>query len=377
MKKIIISIILVLLILPTSVFAKASDLTLSINGIAVSQGNSPVIINNSTYIPLRNLFENIDFTVVYYPEYKSALALYNKGDFKLSFTINSDKVEITTVFLESTSKTVIISGKPIFINGSVYVPMRAFSELLGANVNYDKYSHTVYFNSSVEKIKNKIYPLVGLPLTEVENIQTPVVDTNKSLTAKEIAKLIDRVGYVETYDSNGKGIGSASGFMINNGFFITNRHVIDNVAEIFVKIDGEIYDASNWTYFDNPTVDVYALPLSSSFTADGMPNGKSPTKFLEYSITLPEIGDIVYAIGSPDGLENTVSQGIVSGIRNINGITYIQHTCDTEPGSSGGVLLNDKGVAVGITNMGKNNTTLDFAIPMSYVQTEINKLNSK
>lgn len=221
MRKFIICVFVLLMIMPSLTFAKSSNLTLSINGVAISKGAPPVILNNSTYIPLRSLFENIDFTVVYYPEYKSALASYNKGPFEIAFTIDSDKVEVRTTYLNSTSKIVKISGKPILIKGSVYVPMRAFSELLGSNVNYDKYKYVVYFNSSVESIRNKIYPLVSLSIDEpssINNLDKGINDTKKTLSAKEIALLMDRVGYVVSYDIQGNAVSSGSGFTLSGGF---------------------------------------------------------------------------------------------------------------------------------------------------------------
>ncbi|MNV65170.1 putative serine protease HhoA precursor [compost metagenome] len=93
-----------------------------------------------------------------------------------------------------------------------------------------------------------------------------------------------------------------------------------------------------------------------------------PKKFLPFNTALPEVGDKVYAIGSPEGLENTVSEGIVSGIRSNNGITVIQHTADITHGSSGGVLLNEYGEAIGITSGGVAGTNIEYAVPMMYVQ---------
>jgi S1-C subfamily serine protease len=377
MRKFIICVFVLLMIMPSLTFAKSSNLTLSINGVAISKGAPPVILNNSTYIPLRSLFENIDFTVVYYPEYKSALASYNKGPFEIAFTIDSDKVEVRTTYLNSTSKIVKISGKPILIKGSVYVPMRAFSELLGSNVNYDKYKYVVYFNSSVESIRNKIYPLVSLSIDEpssINNLDKGINDTKKTLSAKEIALLMDRVGYVVSYDIQGNAVSSGSGFTLSGGIFITNHHVIENSSGIMVKIDGVVYDSHGWYKFDNPVTDIFGVFLSTSYNENGGITGSSPYKFLNYNVNLPEIGDKVYAIGSPQGLENSLSEGIVSGIRTIDGITTIQHTADIDHGSSGGALIDEYGNVIGVTNAGIGGGNLEFAIPIKYVIDEVNKL---
>jgi len=81
-----------------------------------------------------------------------------------------------------------------------------------------------------------------------------------------------------------------------------------------------------------------------------------------------EIGDEVYAIGNPEGLEATLSQGIISGIRQLGGNRYFQISAPISHGSSGGTILDKSGeviaVAVGVLGSGQN---LNFAIPISEV----------
>ncbi len=79
-------------------------------------------------------------------------------------------------------------------------------------------------------------------------------------------------------------------------------------------------------------------------------------------------GDTVFAIGSPLGLERSVSEGIVSTRnRNMDGIVYIQTTAQINPGNSGGPLFNSRGQVVGVINMKLTfGEGLGFAIPISY-----------
>ena len=81
-------------------------------------------------------------------------------------------------------------------------------------------------------------------------------------------------------------------------------------------------------------------------------------------------GDTVFAIGSPLGLERSVSEGIVaSRNRNMDGIVYIQTTAQINPGNSGGPLFNSKGQVVGVINMKLTfGEGLGFAIPISYLK---------
>ena len=89
----------------------------------------------------------------------------------------------------------------------------------------------------------------------------------------------------------------------------------------------------------------------------------------------PPIGHTVYAIGSPQGLKNTLSEGLVSGYRKENPLLpQMQFTAPISPGSSGGALLNAQGRMVGIvtaTHLGGQN--LNFAVPASGIQDFLNQ----
>jgi TPR repeat protein len=74
------------------------------------------------------------------------------------------------------------------------------------------------------------------------------------------------------------------------------------------------------------------------------------------------VGERVYAIGSPKGLENTLSEGIISGLRTVDGIRYIQITAPITNGSSGGGLFDERGRLIGITTLGAKTGNLNFAV---------------
>lgn len=91
-----------------------------------------------------------------------------------------------------------------------------------------------------------------------------------------------------------------------------------------------------------------------------------------------EVGDTVYAVGTPQGLEATLSNGIVSGFREHEGVEYIQTTAPISEGSSGGGLFNSRGQLVGITTMFiKEGQALNFAVPAELIALapETNKNN--
>ena len=82
------------------------------------------------------------------------------------------------------------------------------------------------------------------------------------------------------------------------------------------------------------------------------------------------VGEKVFAIGNPLGLERTVTDGVISTInRAFEGLVYIQTNADINPGNSGGPLFNLAGEVVGVTNMGYIFFGgLGFAIPVDYVK---------
>ena len=90
---------------------------------------------------------------------------------------------------------------------------------------------------------------------------------------------------------------------------------------------------------------------------------------LEQAETI-EVGQMVFAIGNPLGLERSMSQGVISTKqRSFDGLTYIQTDAAINPGNSGGPLFNSQGEVVGITNMGITAAeSLNFAIPTRYVK---------
>jgi hypothetical protein len=90
-----------------------------------------------------------------------------------------------------------------------------------------------------------------------------------------------------------------------------------------------------------------------------------------------QVGDEVLLVGAPQGLEQTVSNGLISGIRLDKGVRILQTTAAASPGSSGGPLLNRKGEAVGVMSFKLvNGENLNFTIPINYVRGKLDNLTS-
>jgi hypothetical protein len=90
-----------------------------------------------------------------------------------------------------------------------------------------------------------------------------------------------------------------------------------------------------------------------------------------------KVGDEVYVVGNPLGLEGTFSSGIISGIRQVDKDKLFQITAPISPGSSGGPVLNKSGMVIGIAVASyQGGQNLNFAIPSSYLESIIAKITS-
>lgn len=153
----------------------------------------------------------------------------------------------------------------------------------------------------------------------------------------EIVKKIEpSTVVILTFDKDRKIIGQGSGFFINEeGDIITNRHVLAGVHHAEIKTtDGKAYPIM-LIVAEDKKADVIRttvnIPVESVYP-------------LSVSNSIPEVGERVAVIGSPLGLERTVSQGIVSAIREILDFGKIyQIPAPISPGSSGSPVINMRG----------------------------------
>jgi S1-C subfamily serine protease len=161
---------------------------------------------------------------------------------------------------------------------------------------------------------------------------------------------------IEVYDQEGHKRGLGSGFVVSSdGSAITNYHVIRGAYRATAKFsDGTFAPVSGIVAYD-PDHDVAVIRVQ----------GASPPTLQLGNAEDLRVGDHVVAIGSPLGLQNTVSEGIVSGLRG----NLIQMSAPISPGSSGGPVLNSTGKVVGVsvaTVMAGQN--LNFAVPINWAK---------
>ena len=166
--------------------------------------------------------------------------------------------------------------------------------------------------------------------------------------------------------------GLGSGVIIDkDGHAITNAHVVQGEQKLkatvwFPQADGTLKRV------DIDKVELIAVNNHLDLALVKIPSTKEGD-FSFAPIQKDEqldIGQAVFAIGNPLGLERTLTQGVISTTqRSFDGLTYIQMDCPINPGNSGGPLFNTRGEVIGITNMGlRGGESLGFAIPTRYVK---------
>jgi len=187
--------------------------------------------------------------------------------------------------------------------------------------------------------------------------------------ARDVSSLVKQIGEAVVQVRTPEGLGS--GFFINaDGYLITNFHVIEGETEISVEVyhqkDGQL---DRETY---KQVKIIAINKFHDLALLKIEDKNAPKfKFITLGNSdALSVGDTVFAIGSPLGLERTVTQGIVSTkTRQLEGNLYLQTSAQINPGNSGGPLFNLAGEVVGVTNMKITfGEGLAFAIPVELVK---------
>jgi serine protease Do len=193
--------------------------------------------------------------------------------------------------------------------------------------------------------------------------------STKVSAARDVSSLVKLIGEAVVQVKTPGGLGS--GFFINDdGYLITNFHVIEGETEISVEVyqqrDGQL---ARETY---KQVKIIAINKFHDLALLHIEDKNAP-KFKPITLGSADalsVGEGVFAIGSPLGLERTVTQGIISTkTRQLEGNLFLQTSTQINPGNSGGPLFNLAGEVVGVTNMKITfGEGLGFAIPVELVK---------
>lgn len=194
----------------------------------------------------------------------------------------------------------------------------------------------------------------------------PIVVGQAQLTTAEIAKTVSpSVVIIQGTTDSGTIIGS--GFIISDdGKIVTNLHVIRDLKTAGVQLPtGAVFDS----------VSVLATDERRDLAVVKIGGGKLPVLEMGNSDSLA-VGEPLVVVGSPRGLEGTVTAGILSSVRDMDDGKVLQTDAAINPGNSGGPIVNSSGQVIGVVSFKLRSAEgLNFAIPINYVRTLLSNLH--
>ena len=199
-------------------------------------------------------------------------------------------------------------------------------------------------------------------LSKIKPTYSKSVSNKMALKGSEVfKKYSNAVFMIYGAASNANQIWQGSGFFVSaDGLAVSNYHNFEDAHEIAVKFYG------SESFYEVSKEDILAYSKSEDYIIFKV-RGKYEYPYIPIANRRSEVGDKVYTIGSPKGLENTFSSGEISQYRTEQG--YIQITAPIDHGSSGGVLINEYGEAIGITSAGRDDSgaNLNFCRDLLYI----------
>lgn len=198
--------------------------------------------------------------------------------------------------------------------------------------------------------------------TRLQAVEAVTAKQQESDPARVANRVEKSVFTVDAGDSLGSSFVVASSE--GGSTLLTNFHV---VSDVWLNGDRNVRIRQKDLTYDGEITDVSQADDLALISVD------TTLPVLRVATHKPSVGDAVLDVGSPLGLERTVSTGIVSAFRTIGGVYYLQFSAAISPGNSGGPVVNSVGDVIGVAEMkivGDSAENLSFAIPSDIVCTD-------
>ncbi len=313
---------------------------MTVNGaeteIDQGRGTVPITENGRTLVPIRAIIEAMGGTVGWDDATQKVTLIY--GSDNIVLTINS----VNAYFNGQLS---VLDVAPKEVNGRTILPIRYIAESFKFGVGWEDSTQTITIFKDVELPEK-----VSYDATQISE------------------KVAPSVFYIMVGDSNGEPLATGSGFFVTeDGVAVTNYHVIEDTGTgIIETIDEKVYEITNIIAFDKD-LDIAIIKVGKTEIFTGEVAESFPAVTLADSDNI-KAGQRIFTLGSPQGLKNTISDGIISNVSREEG-KLIQITAPIQHGSSGGALINEYGEVLGITSGAFNEMgNLNYAVPINYIK---------
>jgi len=263
-------------------------------------------------------------------------------------------VLLTVVFGTLTNSALLLEGQREAAAGHDWLARLALalagkSDDVGAAQPAPSASASARAAASASSLSVSDVPVPGSAAPPSVPAPPPTKQAPGDLTPAELFKrLAPAVVTILMMDDKGDETSGGTGFVIDRaGTTVTNHHVIAGGRKIRVKfIDGAAYEDVTLLR-DDATNDLALLRLDLPKPKSGSPPAFEPLKLGDSDAVV--VGERAISIGNPLGLDHTLTDGLVSARRVIDGRSWIQMSVPVSPGNSGGPLFNMRGDVIGVT----------------------------
>ncbi|WP_058486873.1 trypsin-like peptidase domain-containing protein [Defluviitalea phaphyphila] len=224
-------------------------------------------------------------------------------------------------------------------------------------------------NNSIEVTYNELQSIEDLDTEDTVQSFIPSNTITEEEALKSVKEIVQENDHkiVAVFVETNQGTAQGSGFFIEDGIIVTNYHVIDGGNEAYILLSDESTIDVDGIICADPYLDIAVLKLKKQIGIEPVVLG---------GIEDVEKGEVAVAIGSPLGLFNTVSTGIISNTWNNEGIYLLQISIPITHGNSGGALFDETGKVVGITTAGMGEADLNFAVSTEHLKDIANQINA-
>lgn len=321
---------------------------------------------NTSSVPTKPTFKDVPPDHWVYPYVEAAYAQgITTGITKGMFGVDKpcSREEMTAMFVRALGVSPLPSGKLNHFSDQNNISSWAKGYVEYAYVNnLVKGTGSGSFQPKSPAVKEQAAVIAHRILSD-QTLNTGTIENTEELTLKEIIAHEAGVVVIETFGKDGYQLSQGSGFSIQPGLFLTNYHVVQGGSSYTITAhDGSKVKADGIVRYDEDS-DLAVIKVGKLSHITPLKAG---------SIHSIAKGDRIVTIGSPQGFQNSISEGIVSGIREFEygqteSIDMIQITAPISPGSSGGALLNFHGEVVGVTTAVSEDGNIGFAVAIDAI----------